>query len=115
MDIFDIIGQILAIIGAAIFIAAGIGLNRLPDPYMRASAVATAAGLGVAFVVVGVALTNPSLSAGIKVTLAVLLQLATSAVGSMTLGRAAALSGHAFAEGTDTSDLDTTERQEKTC
>lgn len=115
MDVFDTIGQALAVIGAAIFIAAGIGLNRLPDPYMRASAVATAAGLGVAFVVVGAALTDPSLSAGIKVTLAVLLQLATSAVGGMALARAAVLSRHSFAQGTDTNELETQEQQEKPC
>ncbi|WP_130798839.1 cation:proton antiporter [Streptomyces otsuchiensis] len=103
--VFEVIGQVVAVLGGLVFVAAALGLHRLPDPYMRTSAVATAAGIGVAFVVVGTALTDPSLSTGFKVALAVVLQLATSAVGGMTLARAAVLSGHDFVPTTDTAEL----------
>ncbi|MFX4290996.1 monovalent cation/H(+) antiporter subunit G [Streptomyces bohaiensis] len=106
----DVLGQAMAVLGGLVFVAAGVGLLRLRDPYMRTSAVATAAGVGVVLVVGGSVLTSPTVSDLVKLVVAVVLQLATSAVGGMTLARAAVLSGHAFAEGTDTSALDRPER-----
>lgn len=108
----DIVGQILVLLGAAIFVAAAIGLHRFTDPYMRASAVGTAAGLGVAFVVAGAAFMDPSLSTTIKVIIAIALQLATSAIGSMTIARAAVMSGHRFSDATDAGELTSRPEQE---
>lgn len=99
------IGQGFAILGAAIFAAAAIGLWRLPDPYTRISAVATAAGGGVACVVVGVVLLDPSWPAILKGTVAIILQLATSTIGGMTIARAAVNSGHDFSDTTDPGPL----------
>lgn len=109
MMILDIIGQTLAVVGAAIFVAAAIGLRRLRDPYSRISAVATAAGLGVALVTVGVVLVDPSISDAIKVVIAVILQLSTSAVAAIVIARAAVNSRHAFSPDTDTQELDNPE------
>ncbi|NJQ04629.1 cation:proton antiporter [Streptomyces lonarensis] len=106
----DPLGQAMAVLGGLVFVAAGVGLLRLRDPYMRTSAVATAAGVGVVLVVGGSVLTSPADSDLVKLAVAVVLQLATSAVGGMTLARAAVLSGHDFADGTDTSALDQPER-----
>lgn len=100
MTVLEIVGQVLTVIGAAIFVAAAIGLRRFGDPYARMSAVATAGGLGMAFVTVGALLTMPSVADGIKVALAVALQLATSAVGAMVIARAAIGSRHRFQPGT---------------
>lgn len=105
MMLLEVLGQVLVLFGAAIFVAAAIGLHRLTDPYMRTSAVATAAGLGVAFIAAGAALIDPSLSTTIKVVIAIALQLATSAVGGMAIARAAVMSGHAFSPTTDTGEL----------
>lgn len=96
MTAIEVLGQGLTVIGGVIFFLAGWGLWLLRDPYMRISSVGTAAGLGVSFVMVGTLLTDPSVSAGIKVALAVLLQLLTSAVGAIVIARAAVLSGHQF-------------------
>lgn len=104
-----LIGEILAIIGAVIFVAAAIGLRRFRDPYSRISAVATAAGLGVAFVTVGVVLTDPQITNIVKVVLAVALQLLTSAVAAIVIARAAVNSGHKFSPDTDTNALDDTD------
>lgn len=105
MTVLEIIGQILALIGAAIFVVAAVGLSRFKDPYSRISAVATAAGLGVAFVTVGAVLIDPSVDAVVKVVLAVILQLLTSAVAAIVIARAALGSRHRFVPDTDTSEL----------
>lgn len=91
----SIVGQVLIVLGALLFSTSAIGLIRLPDVYTRASAIATAAGFGVALVVSGSFFFVISLENAIKVALAVVLQLTTSAVGSMTLARAAYLTGSA--------------------
>lgn len=105
MTFWIVLGHGLAVFGGLIFLAAAIGLWRMRDPYTRISAVATAAGLGVAFVVVGTLLLEPSLLSGVKVALAVFLQLLTSAIAGMITARAAVLSGHPFVK-TDTHVLD---------
>jgi multicomponent Na+:H+ antiporter subunit G len=97
----ETLGEILTLVGAAIFVAAAIGLHRLPDPYPRTSAVATAAGLGIAFIVAGAALVDPSLSNTVKAVIAIVLQLATSAIGGMAIARSAVLSGHRFSSTTE--------------
>ena len=101
----DWIGQGFALLGAAIFVAAAIGLWRLPDPYTRISAIATAAGLGVSAIVVGVVLIDPSPAAVVKGAIAIALQLATSTIGGMTIARAAVNSGHDFSATTDPGPL----------
>lgn len=88
-----IAGQVLIVLGAGLFSTAGLGLLRLRDVYGRSSAVATAAGLGISLILVGAFLMQPSLAGAVKLVVAVLLQLATSAVGSMAIARAAYLTG----------------------
>ncbi|WP_293787595.1 monovalent cation/H(+) antiporter subunit G [uncultured Aeromicrobium sp.] len=105
MSWYEILGQVLTVVGAVIFVLAGVGLLRLRDPYMRISAVATASGLGVAFVVGGTALVDPHLDDLLKVIIAIALQLTTSVIGGIAIGRAAVMSGHRF-DDTDTTDLD---------
>lgn len=106
MSWYELLGQILVVVGALIFVIAGIGLLKLRDPFMRTSAVATAAGLGVAFVVGGTVLVDPHGVDAIKVVIAIALQLITSVIGGIAIARAAVMSGHQF-DDTDTTDLDT--------
>lgn len=103
--VLSIVGQVLVVLGAAVFLTAALGLRRFPDPYARASSVATAGGLGVVFVTVGCALVSPDVGVLAKVVLAIVLQLITSAVGGVVIARAAVNSGHAFMPGTDTEAL----------
>jgi len=106
MSVLEIVGQILALVGAFIFIAAAVGLRRFTDPYARISAVATAAGIGVAFITVGAVLQVPAIDNILKVVLAVLLQLVTSAAAAIVIARAAVTTGHRFSAGTDATALD---------
>ncbi|MFK5688612.1 cation:proton antiporter [Ornithinimicrobium sp. LYQ92] len=104
MNVVIIVGQAFILLGAAIFVVAAIGLLRLPDLFTRTSAIGTAAGVGISFLVLGVALQDLSWVTLAKAALAIGLQLLTSVVGAIAISRAAVLSGHTFAEGTDTSD-----------
>jgi multicomponent Na+:H+ antiporter subunit G len=105
MNWVDATGQVLCVMGALVFVAAGIGLLRLPDIYTRASSVATAAGIGVALVVAGAALVHPGWDPTIRAVVAIVFQVATSAVGAMAIARAAVLSRHRFSPETDDSVL----------
>lgn len=88
---WDILGQILILIGAALFAFAGLGLLRLPDVYTRISAVGTAGGLGLALVVIGALAIQPAVADAVKVVAIVVFQLTTSAVATSAIGRAAYL------------------------
>jgi multicomponent Na+:H+ antiporter subunit G len=92
-DLLTIIGSGFLILGATIIASAAIGLLKLPDLYTRASALGTAAGLGVALMIAGVVIIDFSVLNLIKGVLAIIAQLLTSAVGSFVLARAAYLTG----------------------
>lgn len=106
MSVLTVIAYVLIFAGVVVFAGAGVGLLKFRDAYMRASAVGTAAGLGIALVTIGAVLTMPTTANLLKAAVAVVLQLATAAVGSTIIARAAVNSGHAFAPGTSLIDLD---------
>lgn len=91
MTTLEIAGQIFVVAGALIFLTAALGVVRFPDAYTRISAVGTAGGAGIVLVVIGAFLTIPTAIDGAKVVAILGLQLATSAVGSMAIARAARL------------------------
>lgn len=93
LDLGTVVGSAFLILGALIIASAAIGLLRLPDVYTRTSAVGTAAGLGVAFMIVGVVVLDFSVLNLIKGIIAILAQLITSAVGSFVLARASYMTG----------------------
>lgn len=99
-----VIAYVLVFFGVVVFAGAGVGVLRFRDPYMRASAVGTAAGLGIALITIGAVLTMPTPENLLKAGVAVVLQLATSAVGTTIIARAAVNSGHDFSADTDLSD-----------
>ncbi|WP_300343741.1 monovalent cation/H(+) antiporter subunit G [Nesterenkonia sp.] len=103
-------GLVLIFLGIATIIIAGIGLFRLPDLYLRASAVGTSAGLGVASIVLGALLMDFTWLNLLKAVIAVVAQLLTSAVGSMAIARTGYLNNSRPAEITHTDDLIRTRR-----
>lgn len=102
----SVVGQVLIVLGAAVFLTATVGLVRLPDLYTRSSAVATAAGVGVSFLLTGVFFFVPGPGTGIKLVVAVVLQLVTSAVGSMAIARSGYLIGSAVYSPTHHNELE---------
>lgn len=101
--LLSVTGQVLVVVGALVFSTAGIGIVRFKDAYSRSSAIATAAGLGISLVLIGAFLLQPGGWTALKLAVAVVMQLATSAVGSMALARSAYLTGSPMhhAEGHD--------------
>lgn len=93
LDLVTFWGSAFLILGALIIASAAIGLLKLPDVYTRTSAVGTAAGLGVAFMIIGVVVLDFSLLNLIKGIIAIIAQLITSAVGSFVLARASYMTG----------------------
>lgn len=94
MDVvLTVVGSVLVVTGALVFVTAGLGLIRFPDPYTRISAVGTAGGVGMILIVVGALLLAPGVSALVKVALIVVLQLGSASVATMALGRSAYLTG----------------------
>ena len=91
--VVTVVGSALLILGAAIITSAAIGLVKLPDLYTRTSAIGTAAGLGVALIIVGVVVLDFSLLNLIKGLVAIVAQLLTSSIGSFALARAGYLTG----------------------
>ncbi|WP_420176590.1 cation:proton antiporter [Luteococcus sp. OSA5] len=93
LEMSSLLGQVLVVLGAGLFTTAAIGLLRFKDAYCRSSAIATAAGPGISLVLMGVFCMMPSWTNLGKLALCIVLQLGTSAVGSMAIGRAAYLTG----------------------
>jgi multicomponent Na+:H+ antiporter subunit G len=102
----SVVGQVLIVLGSLVFLTATVGLVRLPDLYTRSSAIATAAGVGVSFVLTGAFFFVPGLETGIKLVAAVALQLVTSAVGSMAIARSGYLIGSAVYSPTHHNELE---------
>jgi multicomponent Na+:H+ antiporter subunit G len=91
--ITTVAGSVFLVLGALIIASAALGLLKLPDVYTRTSAVGTAAGLGVAFMIVGVIIFDFSALTLVKGIIAIVAQLVTSAVGSYVLARASYMTG----------------------
>lgn len=89
MDLLTLVGNITIVIGALIFATAALGVLRFPDAYMRVSAVGTAGGVGIVLIVVGALAIQPSIPNVVKVVLILVVHLASSAVGTMAIARAA--------------------------
>lgn len=111
-EILEVLGVISLFIGVFTLLIAGIGLLRLPDLYLKASAVGTSAGLGVAAIVLGVLFLDFSLLNLFKAMLAITAQLLTSAVGSMAIARSGYLNGNLPCPQTHTDDLMKTRRDQ---
>lgn len=93
MTVLHIIGSVLVVLGALMFAVAALGLIRFPDAYTRISSVGTAAGVGIGLLLLGVAFTQFDALTMIKAVIAVVVQLITSAIGSLSIGRSAYLTG----------------------
>ncbi|MGK7221985.1 cation:proton antiporter [Kocuria flava] len=102
----SVVGQALIVLGALVFLTATVGIIRLPDLYTRSSAIATAAGIGVSLVLAGAFFFLPGVGNAVKLVAAVVLQLVTSAVGSMALARSGYLIGSAVYSPTHHNELE---------
>ena len=108
----SVVGQAFIVLGSLVFLTATVGIVRLPDLYTRSSAIATAAGIGVSFVLTGAFFFVPGVENAVKLLVAVVLQLVTSAVGSMALARSGYLIGSAVYSPTHHNELEESSEDE---
>ena len=92
-------------LGAGLVLLASIGILRFPDVLTRANAASKATGLGLAVLLVGVAVEIGTSRGWTVLGLAVVLQLVTTPVAGHVLARAAYRSGAPLWEGTRSDDL----------
>ncbi|MGW5876928.1 monovalent cation/H(+) antiporter subunit G [Nocardiopsis terrae] len=109
MNALDVAGIVCMTAGALVFLVGSIGLLRLQDFYARLSGVSIAGALGTALLLLGLLLHYPTVDNAIKIGLALLIQLATAAVGGNAIARAGYLVGVKPTEKTKFDDLAATE------
>lgn len=85
----EILSAIVIMVGVIFVVIGAVGLLRLPDFYIRVSAITKAATVGVACIMIGVALNFNEIGMAIKAFAVVLFLLITSPIASHIIGRAA--------------------------
>lgn len=105
MPLQEIISIFLIIVGTALMLISAIGIIRLPDFYLRMSAITKAATLGLFLILIGLAIffNRPGLS--IKSSIIILLILLTNPVGAHAIARAAYKNGTKLWKGSTTDEL----------
>lgn len=87
------IGELLALVGAALVLLSAVGVVRLPDALSRLHALAKASTLGILLLLAGAAANLDELNDLTSVVLAGILHLLASPPGSNMVSRAAYLRG----------------------
>lgn len=100
-----IIAYIFLIIGAILILIASIGLLRMPDLYMRASAVTKASVLGVGLMLLGVIFYFQSFGVGMRALAIIFFVIITGPVGAHMITRAAYITGEKLWYKTSRDDL----------
>ena len=85
----EIVSAVLVYIGVAFMVIASVGLLRMPDFYIRMSAITKAASLGVGFIVLGVAVYFNTAAILVKSLAIILFIFLTSPVSAHVIARAA--------------------------
>lgn len=96
----EVAAGVLILSGATVIGIAGLGLVRLPDPFMRMHAATKAGVVGSGLIMLGAAVSIGSVGALITGLLGVAFLLATSPIASHALGRSAYISGAPIASAT---------------
>ncbi|WP_201295022.1 MULTISPECIES: monovalent cation/H(+) antiporter subunit G [unclassified Nocardiopsis] len=91
--VVEVLSTACVVAGALVFSVGALGLLRLRDFYARLNGIAVSAGLGTALPLLGLLLRFPSVENALKIGLALVVQLATAAVGGTALARAGYLAG----------------------
>lgn len=100
------IGELLALVGAALVLLSAVGVVRLPDALARLHALSKASTLAVLLLFAGAAANLRDLNDLTSVVLAAILHLLASPPGSNMVSRAAYLAGGLPAGAVDEHDLD---------
>lgn len=99
MEINELIGLVLIVIGVLFDVSGCVGLVRLPDVYNRIQASTKCVVLGTTLVLIGAPIWLGSISALVKCLVCILFILITSSTAAHALSRAAHRSGVPLANG----------------
>jgi multicomponent Na+:H+ antiporter subunit G len=100
-----ILGTVLMMVGVVLIVIAGIGLLRMPDLYLRMSAVTKAATLGLGLILLGTAVYFADLGVASRALATAVFVLLTAPVSAHMMGRAAYSNGAPLWEGTVLDEL----------
>ena len=92
-------------LGVAFCVLSAVGVLRMPDVYIRLQVASKASSLGIALLMLGVALHFGELSVTIRALLVVVFLFLTAPVTAHVIGRAAYLTGTPLAPGTSPDEL----------
>ena len=96
---------IAVVLGVILCVLSAVGLVRMPDVYIRLQVASKASSLGIALLMLGVALHFGELSVTIRALLVVVFIFLTAPVAAHVIGRAAYITGTALASGTTPDEL----------
>ncbi len=111
MEILEIIGAAMVLLGSIVLLIAAIGLLRMPDSFNRIQVGTKASTAGVALIMIGFALIIPEWFG--KLFTILLFVMLTNPISSHVLMRSAHKAGHPLTEGTVVDALKNDEENEK--
>lgn len=103
--VLEIITSALVILGACFMLISAIGILRLPDFYIRMSAITKAGTIGIGLIVLGIGLHFNEIEVLVKTITIILFMLLTSPVSAHVIAQAAAKSKVPFWDKTDLEDF----------
>jgi multicomponent Na+:H+ antiporter subunit G len=101
----DLIASIAIVLGTLLGVLSAVGILRMPDVYIRLQVASKASSLGVALLMLGVAVHFSELGVSVRALLVVVFLFLTSPVAAHVIGRAAYLTGVPLAKGTHPDEL----------
>jgi multicomponent Na+:H+ antiporter subunit G len=101
----EALAMIAVILGTALGVLSAVGILRMPDVYIRLQVASKASSMGIALLMLGVALYFNELSVVVRALLVVVFLFLTALVAAHVIGRAAYLTGTPLAPGTAPDEL----------
>jgi multicomponent Na+:H+ antiporter subunit G len=101
----EALAMIAVVLGTALGVLSAVGILRMPDVYIRWQVASKASSMGIALLMLGVALYFNELSVVVRALLVVVFLFLTALVAAHVIGRAAYLTGTPLAPGTAPDEL----------
>ena len=95
----DIIATVVIVVGAALCLLSAVGLLRMPDVYIRLQVASKASSLGVALLMLGVAVHFDDLSGTVRALLVLACLVLTAPVAAHRIGSGGSRTGEAMVHG----------------
>ena len=101
----DILATVAVVLGTVFGVLSAVGILRMPDVYIRLQVASKASSLGIALLMLGVAVHFGELDVTVRALLVVVFLFLTTPVAAHVIGRAAYITGTPLAPDTDPDQL----------